>query len=172
MIYSTHRQSSFCLYKINASSGNLKWINNGYKPNSQGYGRSKMATWLFLAPWRASLLFDRIKPFLAVGLISHSGEKKMVKIHFLQSPVIREPTLLVKSSTDTAKTSWASWRPLLSLTSFVVRQGPQTKGLVSWDWTGCKIWLQSSWFFCLTCYWLLIFVFRYKETLVLKSLMV
>ena len=67
-----HRQSSFCFYKINPSSGNLKWINNSYKPNSQGYGKSKTATWLFPAPWQTSLLFDRIKPFLAAGLISHS----------------------------------------------------------------------------------------------------
>ena len=34
--YGTHRQSSFCIYKINPSSENLKWINNGYKPNSSG----------------------------------------------------------------------------------------------------------------------------------------
>ena len=44
-------------------------------------------------------LFDSIKPFLVVGLISHNGKKKKkkVKIHFLQSPVIRAPTLLVRS---------------------------------------------------------------------------
>ena len=55
--YGTHRQSSFCFYKINLPSGNLKWINNGYKPNNQGYGKSKMAAWLFLAPSKTSLLF-------------------------------------------------------------------------------------------------------------------
>ena len=73
--YDTHRQSSFCFYKINPSSGNLKWIKNGCKPNSQGYGRSNTAAWLFPAPWQTSLLFDRLKPFLAVGLISHNGKK-------------------------------------------------------------------------------------------------
>ena len=72
--YATHRQSSFCFYKINPSSENLKWINNGYKPKSQGYGKSKVATLLFPAPWQASLLFDRIKPFLAAGLIAHNGK--------------------------------------------------------------------------------------------------
>ena len=64
MIYGnhgTHRQNSFCFYKINPPSGNLKWINNGYKPHNQGYGKSL-------------LLFDRIKPFLAAGLISHNGK--------------------------------------------------------------------------------------------------
>ena len=70
--YDTHRQSSYCFYKINPSSGNLKWVNNGYKPNSQGYGKSKMAAWLFKAPWKTSLLFDKIKAFLAIGLISHN----------------------------------------------------------------------------------------------------
>ena len=77
--YGTHRQSSFCFYKINPSSGNLKWINNGCKPNSWGYRKSNMAAWLFLT----------------AGLASHSGEK-MVKICFLQSPVIKAPTLLDK----------------------------------------------------------------------------
>ena len=72
--YATHRQSSFCFYKINPSSENLKWINNGYKPNSQGYGKSKTAAWLFLAPWQTSLLFNSIKPFLAAGLIAHNGK--------------------------------------------------------------------------------------------------
>ena len=69
--YDAHRQSSFCFYKINPS-GNFKWINNGYKPNSQDYGKSKTAAWLFLAPWQTSLLFDKIKPFLAIGLIFHN----------------------------------------------------------------------------------------------------
>ena len=34
-----------------------------------------MAIWLFPAPRQTSLLFDKIKPFLASGLISHNGEK-------------------------------------------------------------------------------------------------
>ena len=93
--YVTHRQSSFCFYKINPSSGNLKWINNGCKPNSWGYGKSNMAAWLFLAPWQTSLLFDRIRLFLASGLVSHSGEK-MVQLCFLQSAEIKAPTLLDK----------------------------------------------------------------------------
>ena len=70
--YGIHGQRSFYFYKINPSSGNLKWVNNGYKPNSQGYGKSKMAAWLFKAPWKTSLLFDKIKAFLAIGLISHN----------------------------------------------------------------------------------------------------
>ena len=134
--YDTHRQSSFCFYKINPSSGNLKWKND-YKPHSWGYRKSKMASWLFPAPWKTSLLFDRIKPFLAVGLISHNGKKKMVKIHFLQSPVIRVPTLL-----DRLYRYWQKchellgdyhfhWRPLSS------DKNHETKGLVTWDWTDC-----------------------------------
>ena len=91
----THRQSSLCFYNIKPS-GNFKWINNGYKPNSWGYGKYKMAAWLFLAPWQTSLLFNRIKPFLAVGLISHNGAN-MVKMCFLRSPVIGAPTLLDRS---------------------------------------------------------------------------
>ena len=128
--YVTHRQSSFCFYKINPSSGNLKWINNGCKPNSWGHGKSNMAAWLFLAPWQTSLLFDRIMLFLAVGLVSHSGEK-MVQLCFLQSAVIKAPTLLENHT---------------SITVFMT--------------------------FCLSYCWLLIFVFRYKEALLLKLLMV
>ena len=47
--YGTHKAHSAST-KINPSSGNLKWINIGYKANSQGYRKSKMDTWLFLAP--------------------------------------------------------------------------------------------------------------------------
>ena len=47
-------------------SGNLKWVNNSRQPNSQGYGKSKTATWLFDKP---HFLFDGIKPSLAAGLM-------------------------------------------------------------------------------------------------------
>ena len=138
MIYEdcdTHRQSSFCFYKINPSSGNLKRINNGYKPNSQGYGKSKMAAWLFPAPWTTLLLFDRMKPFLGVGLIISQWKKKMVKIHFLQSPVIRAPTLLDRlyrhwqKFHELLRDCHVHWRPLSS------GKDHKTKGLVTWDWT-------------------------------------
>ena len=46
--------TKFSFYKISPLStpkpGNLRWINNGCKPNSQGYEKSKTGTWLFLAP--------------------------------------------------------------------------------------------------------------------------
>ena len=90
MDYGTHRQRSFCFYKINPSSGNLKWINNGYKPNSQGYGRFKTAAWLFPVPWQAPLLFDKIKPFLASGLISHKRGKKWLKCVFCNFQWLRQ----------------------------------------------------------------------------------
>ena len=128
MIYEdcdTHRQSSFCFYKINPSSGNLKRINNGYKPNSQGYGKSKMAAWLFPAPWTTLLLFDRMKPFLGVGLIISQWKKKMVKIHFLQSPVIRAPTLLVRSY-DTGK-NFMSFLETITFTDVLCCQARTTE---------------------------------------------
>ena len=50
-----------------------KWIT--FKSNSQGYGRSKTATWLFPSPWQTSFLFDGIKPSLAAELICpHEGK--------------------------------------------------------------------------------------------------
>ena len=123
--YDTHRQSSFCFYKINPSSGNLKRINNGYKPNSQGYGKSKMAAWLFPAPWTTLLLFDRMKPFLGVGLIISQWKKKMVKIHFLQSPVIRAPTLLDRSY-DTGK-NFMSFLETITFTDVLCCQARTTE---------------------------------------------
>ena len=76
----THSAST----KINPSSGSLKWINNGYKPNSWGYGKSKSKIACLLGFSQLSdkphLYFDRIKPFLASRLISHNGGKKMVKM--------------------------------------------------------------------------------------------
>ena len=151
--YGTHRQSSFCFYKIYPSSGNLKWINNGCKPSSWGSGKSNMAAWLFLAPWQTSLLCERIKPFLAAGLISHNG-KKMVKMCFLQSPVIGAPTLLYSSYRHWQKLHellrdycfhWCPWSSS--------RSG-RIKGSVAWDWIDCKIWLQFSWLFvwCITVF--------------------
>ena len=157
-----HRQSSFCFYKINPSSGNLKRINNGYKPNSQGYGKSKMAAWLFPAPWTTLLLFDRMKPFLGVGLIISQWKKKWLKYIFCNLQWSEHP-LCWTGHTTLAKISWASWRLSLSLMSFVVRQGPQNKG------TGYmrlnRLLNMNTIFmtFCLTHYWLLIFVFRYKN---------
>ena len=50
----------------------------------------------FPGPLTNLTLFDRIKPFLATGLIPQNKKKK-IKIHFLQSPVIRAPTLLDRS---------------------------------------------------------------------------
>ena len=170
--YGTHRQSPFCFYKSNPSSENLKWIKNGYKPNSQSYEKSKTAAWLFPAPWQTSLLFDRTKPFLAVGLTFHN-EKKMVKIHFLRSPVIGTPILLDRSYRHWQKTSQTSWRLLFLLTTSVIRQGPQKKkkgiGYIRLN----RLLNMTIIFmtFCLTYYWLLIFVFRYERAL-LKSLMV
>ena len=38
------------LSSSSSKSGDLKWINNGYKSNSPGYGKSKKVVRLFLAP--------------------------------------------------------------------------------------------------------------------------
>ena len=89
--YGTYRQS---FYKINPSSEDLKWIKNGYKPDRLWEIQGGLLA--FPGPLTNLTLFDRIKPFLATGLIPHNKKKK-IKIHFLQSPVIREPTLLDKS---------------------------------------------------------------------------
>ena len=169
--YDTHRQNSYCFCKISSSSGNLKWINNGYKRNSQGYGKSKMAPWLFLAPWKPSVLFDKIKPFLDVGLISHN-EKKMVKIHSPWSPVVGTPTLLDRSYRHWQKTSQTSWRLSFLPTSSVVRQGPQNKGIGYMRLNRLLNMTIIFMTFCLTYCWHIIFVFRYKKALLLKSLMV
>ena len=84
--------------------------------------------------------------------------EKMVKMHFLQSAVAGAPTLLNRSYRQTlAKISWASWRPSLSLTSFVITQGPQNKG--SGYMRLNKLLNMNTIFttFCLTYYWLQIF---------------
>ena len=171
--YDTHRQThSASTILTLPSSGNLKWINNGYKPNSQGYGKSKTVTWLFPAPWQSSLLFERLKPFLTVGLIiSQKKKKKKVKMCFLQSPVIREPTLPNWSYRHWQKASQTSWRLLFLLTSSVNRQRPQNKGINCMGLNRLLNMTTIFMTFCLTYYWLLIFVFRYKKAL-LKTLMV
>ena len=150
--------------KVNASSGNLKWIKNGHKPKGWGYERSNVATWLFLAPWQISFLFDKINPFLASGLMSHNRKKK-VKMCFLQSPVIGIPTLLDRSYRRWQKSSRTSWRLSLSLASSVVGQGWQNKGIGYMGLNRLLNMIEIFMTFCLTYYWFLIFVYRYKEAL-------
>ena len=135
--YGKHAQRSFCFYKTNPSSGNLKRINNGFKPNSQGYGKSKMATWLFLGPWQTSLLFHKLKPFLASGLISHNRKKKWLKCVFYNLQWLGHP-LCWTGHTDIGKKfhklladyhfCWCPWS---------LGKDHRTKGLVTWDWTDC-----------------------------------
>ena len=68
-------------------SGNLKWINNSWKSRSQGYGKSRMATWPFLAPWQTSSLFDGLKPFMVAVLMPSQWvlkkKKKYIYIYML-----------------------------------------------------------------------------------------
>jgi len=128
MIYEdcdTHRQSSFCFYKINPSSGNLKWINNGYKPNSQGYGKSKIAAWLFPAPWTTLLLFDRMKPFLAVGLIISQWKKKWLKYIFCNLQWSEHP-LCWSGHTDTGK-NFMSFLETITFTDVLCCQARTTE---------------------------------------------
>ena len=169
--YGKHAKRSFCFYKTNPTSGNLKRINNGFKPNSQGYGKSKMTTWLFLGPWQTSLLFHKLKPFLLQGWYLTIG-KKMAKMCFLQSPVIGASTLLDRSYRHWQKISQTSCRLSFLLMSLVVRQGPQNKGIGYMRLNRLLNMTTIFMTFCLTYYWLLIFVFRYKKALLLKSLMV
>ena len=128
--YDTRRQNSFCFYKVNPSSGNLKWINNGYKLNSQGYGKSKTATWLFPAPWQSYFLFERLKPFLAIGLISHNKKKRLkcVCYNLQRSGHPLCPT----GHTDTGK----KLHKLLGDYRFTFTgKDRKTKGSIAWDWT-------------------------------------
>ena len=48
--YGIHGQRSFCFYKINPSSGNLKRINNGYKPMA-----THSSTLAWKIPWMEEL---------------------------------------------------------------------------------------------------------------------
>ena len=115
--------------KINPSSGNLKWMNDGYKPELGLWEiqvQDCLPAWLFSALWQTSPLFDRKKAFLAIGLIFHNKKKKMC---FLQSPVIRAPTLLDRSYSHWHKTSQTSWRLSFLLMSLVVRQRLRNKGI-------------------------------------------
>ena len=91
-------------------------------------------------------------------------EKKMVKIHFLKSPVIRAPTLLDRSYRHWQKTSQTSWRLSFLLTSSVVRQGLQNKGTGYMRLNRLLNMTTIFMTFFLTYYWLLIFVFRYKKS--------
>ena len=137
-----------------------------------------MATWLFLDPWKKnSFLFDGIKPSLVSGSMSSQWKKKWLKmcfppgVYFLQSPVIRAPTLLNRSYRH-----WQKLYELLenshSLMSFVVRQGPQNKGIGYMRLNRLLSMTKIFMTFCLTYYWLLIFIFRYKKVILLKSLRV
>ena len=132
-------------------------------------GSPRRLVQLLPAPWQTSLLFDRIKSFLAVRLIYHKGKKWLKSFSVISSDQgthFAEQVVWIL-----AKTSWASWRLSPSLTSFVVRQGPQSKGIGYMRLNRLISKTKISMTFCLTCYWLLIFVFRYKKVL-LKSLMV
>ena len=82
----------------------------------------------------SSLTNPTFKPFLASGLISHKREKKMVKMCFLQFPVIGTPTLLDRSHRH--------WHKKLHelLRDYHFHRHPQlsgkdgrTKGSVTWD---------------------------------------
>ena len=95
----------------------------------------------------------------------------MVKMYVLQSPVIGAPTLLGRSYRHWQRTSRASWRLSLSLASSVVGQGWQNKGISCMRLNRLLNMITIFMTFCLTYYWLLIFVFRYKEALLLKLLM-
>ena len=90
--YDTHGQSTFYFYKIYFSTGNLK-CKNGYKPNSQGYGKSKTATWLFQAPWQTSFLFDGIKHSLAAGLMP--SQWKMFMFHLISILILLSTSEIV-----------------------------------------------------------------------------
>ena len=134
--YDTHRQSSYCFYKINPSSVNLKWINNGYKPNSQGYGKSKTAAWLFKAPWKTSLLFDKIKAFPGYR-VNISQWKNWLKYILCNLQQLGHP-LCWTGHTDIDKKLHKLlgdyhfyWHPRSSGKDY------KTKGLVTWDWTDC-----------------------------------
>ena len=126
-----------------------------------------MATWLFPDPWQISLLFDKIKLFLASGLISHNGKKKKkwLKCVFWNLQWLGQPLCWTSHKDIGKKTSAASWRLSLSLTSLVVRQGRQNKGISCMELNRLLNMITILMTFCLTYYWLLIFVCRYKEAL-------
>ena len=156
--------------KINASSGNLKWINNGYRSNSWGYRKSKMATWLFRLPDKLNFTWKE-KAFSGFRVNVSQWIKKWL-ICILYNLQLLEHALCWTGHTDIGKTtSWVSWRLLLSLASSVVRQGWQNKGIGCMRLNKMLNMITIFMIFCLTYHWLLIFVFRYKEA-VLKSLMV
>ena len=96
----------------------------------------------------------------------------MVKMYVLQSTVTGAPTLLDRSYRLWQRTSQASWRLLLSLASSVVGQGRQNKGISCMRLNRLLSMITIFMTFCLTYYWLLIFVFRYKVALLLQFLMV
>ena len=95
----------------------------------------------------------------------------MVKMCFLQSAVIGAPTLLDRSYRHRQKTSQTSRRLSFLLMSSVVGQGSQNKGIGYVRLNRLLNMIAIFMTFCLTYYWLLIFVFKYKKALLLKSLM-
>ena len=166
--------------KINPSStpksGNLKWIKNGCKSNSQGYGKSKMAVWLFLAPWQTSLSFDGIKPFLAAELMLLQW-KKMFKMclplgyMFYNLQCSRHPLHWTNHTSINKKLNKL-------LKNYHCHCHPQSSGKdnrTKINYIGLNKLLNMIIIFmtfCLPYHWLLIFVFRYKEALPLKLLVV
>ena len=99
------------------------------------------------------LFIWKAKAFPGCG-VNISQWEKMVKVCFLQSPVIGAPTLL-----DRSYRHWQKLHELLG--DYCFRWCPwsssrngRIKGSVAWDWVDCKIWLQFSWLFvwCITVF--------------------
>ena len=98
-------------------------------------------------------------------------EKKVVKMCFPQSPVIGAPTLLDRSYRHWQKNFTSLLETVVSLMSLVIRKGWQNKGIGNMRLNRLLNMTTIFMTFYLIYYWLLMFVFRYKEAL-LKLLII
>ena len=131
-----HCQTSAILMSLQHGSGLLQnqrnWNGSTItKLNSQGYGKSKAAAWLFPAPWQASFFIWWVKAFPGCKADALTMKKEMVRkcvfdwgYTFYNLQWSRHPlhwtnhTRLNKNVTNFLKLS-------LSLSSSIIKQGQQ-----------------------------------------------
>ena len=133
--YDTHRQSSYCFYKINPSSGNLKWINNGYKPNSQGYGSPRQPLGFSRSLTNLTFIWhDKAFPGCWVNISQWKNWLKYILCNLQQ---LGHPLCWTGRRDIDKKLHKLLGDYRLYWHSLSSGKGHETKGLVTWDWTDC-----------------------------------
>ena len=156
-------------------SENSKWVNNSCKLNSQGYGKSKTAAWLFPAPWQTSFLFNGLKPSpgYRVNALKMKKKKRLKCVFhlgytFYNLQWSRHP--LQWTNHTSLNKNFTNFLRIITVTIILNHQVRTTELMEKPDSNRTKINYMGSnellnmmiifMTFCLTYYWLLIFVFQ------------